>query len=398
MSTTYITNLAASRIVDAVTGQPVFVGPLQVQPVFALWAETYESNVHPRTPSWSLHHIGDKNSTMAFVLRSAAGCEGRMLRYHKESHTPPERLVRRWRQALSAPSIASIHMVAIRFGPSYRELDAKCFGAIRTILERYPASGATCSLEHGLSIDTNKPGAWDVICELVARSTDTSVFPWRVFPRSKPPAGEFYEAMGLPVPAAPRRSRDVTCRGRRVPRVFDVYAALQADSSLLETTKASRSYLAIYLDGTAHVGWPCELIDRFARGRAISAELAEPGVAERLISAARERIRQATLLPSNAVLTIPRPTKPGTEASAADWDLLSLFFPSSQAVQAEGEAPRLEVRGDQLLVRENVRVVMGWFERAGDAKAFISGVDDEPAATIPIGELQQSLSDETATG
>lgn len=76
MSTTFITAIAAGRVIDPITQRPVFIGPAGIQPVFALWAQTYESNVWPKTPNWCLRHIGDERSAVAFILKTAGACEG----------------------------------------------------------------------------------------------------------------------------------------------------------------------------------------------------------------------------------------------------------------------------------------------------------------------------------
>ncbi|MBY0611552.1 MAG: hypothetical protein K2P80_05155 [Beijerinckiaceae bacterium] len=48
--------------------------------VYALFEQSYESNVSPRTPRWSCHHLGRIESTLTRIFDISADCEGGMVK------------------------------------------------------------------------------------------------------------------------------------------------------------------------------------------------------------------------------------------------------------------------------------------------------------------------------
>ncbi|NJN00309.1 MAG: hypothetical protein HC793_01120 [Aquincola sp.] len=122
MSSTIITAIRAARVINPITQQPVFIGPVGNLPVIALFEQAYESNVWPKTPDWCMRYIGEPRGAMEFILKAAGVCEGGMLKWHKERRTQPESCIRRWRRALAAP--VPFHPAAgyLHFGTSYMHL------------------------------------------------------------------------------------------------------------------------------------------------------------------------------------------------------------------------------------------------------------------------------------
>ena len=369
VSTTIISAIRAGRVVDPVTHRPVFIGPAFIQPVFALWEETYESNVWPKTPTWCMRYVGEPRGAMEFILKAAGVCEGGMLRWQKERRTQPESCIRRWRRALAAPVPFAPASVYLNFGESYMNLPAASLATVQAILEKYLPGADTHVDNLGRHIDLSKAAAWDAVCELTARH-ETGALPWRLF-RSGPPDSTPDPALGIPKPKADGRRGDVTKRGGRLPLVFDLGAEEELGVADSSRVKEHRDHLALHHDGEVHIGWPYSLIGHFTASRVLRPELAEPGVAEPLIAAMREATVQAAPLPLEATLTIPRVEGTTGDWAGLAWDALANQVPPTCSVWAGGQK-RLQVTVGELVSAGLLRAVLVMLRRLDDAKAWIS--------------------------
>lgn len=72
--------------------------------IWTLFEKTYESNVHPHTPHWSVRAIGRIDGALRSIFSGAAACEGGSLRGRSGSISP-ETHIDRWMAALRHPVV-----------------------------------------------------------------------------------------------------------------------------------------------------------------------------------------------------------------------------------------------------------------------------------------------------
>lgn len=339
MSSTIITAIKAARVLNPWTAAPAYMGPGGNLPVFVLFEAGYESNVYPKTPRWQASCVGDADTCRDYVLRAAASCEGGMLRWHKERSTTPERAIGRWRKALAAPVTVEIADLEVRFAPSYNRVSPDRRGAYDEILARHPGVAPRVNTPGSLELSMRDVAEWNFVVELLTRRSETHLCPWMLLDRAAP-MSEPRPDLGIPRPRPPKG--DVTKRCRRLPQVFDLLPIEEQNANGTEAAKSWRNHLAIYSDGTLHVGWAYSLIGHYVGQHLRAVERAEPGTAEPLATAMRCLV-EAALGPSPGMrLQLRRPEQFERPEYEAAWQgLVGLVgHPAFQASQAAALAVR----------------------------------------------------------
>jgi hypothetical protein len=104
VSSTYTVGKQAAAFRDA-AGQSFFI----------LFEQTYESNVHPRTPRWSCTYIGRLPGAVRKIFAHASAAEGGMLR-NRTGNMTPESYIESWLRQLTAPVGYPDHPVRLAVG------------------------------------------------------------------------------------------------------------------------------------------------------------------------------------------------------------------------------------------------------------------------------------------
>lgn len=258
MGSTIFSNNKAFAVRNPKTGEPVYM----------LYEETYESNVHPHDPNWSCRYIGGIRGAMEIIFNSASVCEGGMLR-SRGGHLAPENYIRRWLDALKAPYVMPDRYVTLTAGSDYMHLLRKDrLPALRTALSGN--AKATTLLDQIEQTGEAEVRLHENIDAIVAILQAAEVTPWRLV---KVPYDEC--EMDASLGYAPKKARNFEVE---VPEALVV----DRDERLLKGP-----------DGHWRAaGWAYSIVGQFVR-ELWETEMREPGSYRKRIQAYRDAVNNA---------------------------------------------------------------------------------------------------------
>ena len=267
MGSTYSVGKAAGVIVDPSTGGTYY----------ALFEETFESNVSPRTPRWSAIHFGTERSCIEMIVKVSSACEGGMLKGSR-GDILPENYIRQWRHALRDAGRLSRTTISVTVGEGLYQTSRECLPGIRSAAI---ALGVDLREEEGkLSFELGQGNSLALLERLTSQEEICRFSIWKVLDRGcidySSPAGLYL----MPRPAI--RQPDVRTKVLRV----------CAGGNQVEPT-----YL-VNADGSWRMaGWAYSTVGSFVRQETLATELIRPGSAEGMITAFRNLVKHAAVAP-----------------------------------------------------------------------------------------------------
>lgn len=272
MSSTYVVGKSAAACVD------------EKGTVFFLLAEqSYESNVHPRTPHWCNTFFGTYETCMARMIRSAGSIEGGSLRGDART---PSAWIKQWREELANPVRLDKSVVEAEFGSGLYGLPEQHRAAVNVLLASYGFSAADGPK---LSIDMNSDGALRLLADLTDGRFE-GFYAWRLFRNSVYYSAPFPE-LGTPIPPPAKVALDV--------HVYTLPGA--------STCKTEQEHVIVGRDGVRLTGWEYSTVDSFVSNEVVELERAHPGSAETAVREFRKVLKVKTVLPGSTRVTLVRP-------------------------------------------------------------------------------------------
>lgn len=107
---------------------------------YALFEETYESNVYPHHPCWSAIYFGTAQACMDRIIWHAEYCEGGMTK-EEGGNTTPSAYIKHWREAMSNPTELSGEWTEASFGNGIYVLDPAMRPQIEAVLHTHSHPG-----------------------------------------------------------------------------------------------------------------------------------------------------------------------------------------------------------------------------------------------------------------
>lgn len=236
---------------------------------FALFEQTYESNVFPQRPTWCAIYFGTAEACMDRIISHATACEGGMLK-EKGGDATPSAYIKHWREAMADPVSLRRGVVSAEFGKGIYTLDDDKRSAIDAILAKHGHPGV---IDNKVSIKVGEQP------ELLQAIIDARTPAWKFIDRSD----VIHESAKDWAAYSPS-----LCSGA-VPELDVFY--------IQEKPNYDREHW-VRLDGQmVSMGWSYSiighLIDRFGK----PAEKTNPGSVESVIKAIRARVKKAVPFP-----------------------------------------------------------------------------------------------------
>ncbi|ABM97090.1 hypothetical protein [Methylibium petroleiphilum] len=272
MSSTYVVGKAAAACVDE--KGTVF---------FLLSEQSYESNVHPRTPRWCTTFFGTYEACIARMIRSAGAIEGGSLRGDART---PSAWIKHWREHLANPVRLEKGLVEGEFGPGLYKLPEAHRDAVNALLASY---GFPAAEGPKLTIDMNADGALRLLADLTDGRFE-GFYAWRFFSNAVYRSIPFPE-IGTPIPAPAKVSLDV--------QVYTLPGA--------STCGTEQEHVIVGRDGARLTGWEYSTVGSFVSNEVIELEMATPGSAEPALREFRKVLKSKTVLPASTRVTLVRP-------------------------------------------------------------------------------------------
>lgn len=267
-----------------------FLWKTPAEPIFFLYEEAYEKNVHPHRPEWSCVGVFRALDALPDLFRWAGVCEGGLLQTRK-GHTTPEAYLRSWKKAFS---YAYPYQGSTTFRLARPLRDALSSGEPADLqAHQVPALGANklAAWNAGAGVEFTLPEDYEAFSQLMQQG---KIARYRVL-GSRPgpedgPAEDFSQrifrkaapAQDLPVPKFAKLPA-----GLRDEHLYEV------QGSLLRKR-----------------GWPYSVVGSFVAQYAAT-ELAEPGHFEQRLASFRQAVRDAQELPLATKVQV----EPSTDAS-----------------------------------------------------------------------------------
>lgn len=88
---------------------------------YALFEQTYESNVHPQVPHWCAIFFGTAEACMKRIIDYAGACEGGCLK-EQGGWTTPSAYLKHWRNAMANPLELTTRTISVPFGEGLHAL------------------------------------------------------------------------------------------------------------------------------------------------------------------------------------------------------------------------------------------------------------------------------------
>lgn len=268
MGSTIITDKRAAAIIAA-----------DGTPFFALFAQTYESNVYPQTPRWSCFTFGTAEHCMTRIIEDAASTEGGGLRARNGRITPTS-YIASWRKCLANPVELTVDTVCGKIGNGFSNIDPESQTIVKTVLGRHGiALGADGSITISL---VEKPQALEQLL------TELKLGAWRFIDGARFGSTVFEAAAYAPK----------LCQGDEIhiPIVF-----------LQQAEGAERDHWVLMPDGsTSCTGWEYSTVQRLIHQYVVPAETARPGCAEDVIRRIRQCVSQRIALSPDQPVSVYR--------------------------------------------------------------------------------------------
>lgn len=249
---------------------------------YALFEQTYESNVFPQRPRWGCRHFGTAESCMRRIICDAAATEGGILK--GKGRSTPTAWLKQWREEMAAPTRLEGSKVKGRFGPGLYAIDPEKQDAATAVLAEHGIQVTDDQFEIDL---TTHPQALQDLIEKARVSAwkfiDGSAF------HSTPEEWAGYN------PAKQKAD----------PLLVTVFYAKQE-------TRSEREHWAIYPSGEIRsLGWAYNAIETLIRDFAIPSEMLKPGSAESMMRAVRARVETESIeMPPDQVIVATRSDAP----------------------------------------------------------------------------------------
>lgn len=249
-------------------------------PFYVMYEESYESNVHPKTPRWSCVALGSLERIMRRIFVSASSCEGGMLKGSGGRDISPEGYVAGWLKELANPVICEDRTITLEAGD--RWTSAIPNSALEATLAQLVSLGRqdiATELEEKKSIKLSLHAESGLIESLYVGG---SMAPWRIIPDTS----AHHWARRVPeLGYAPAKTKlfDV-----KVPRFYKINP--KEDNRLI-------------LDEAGQwrcVGWDYSIVGSYVAGL-WEAELREPGSYRTRIKAYRDALKGSPYLPKTGV-------------------------------------------------------------------------------------------------
>lgn len=151
---------------------------------YVMFCETCESNVFPRTPHWSAHHVGTLPEVLSRNVEYVDCCEGGMTKGARGQPIRPETFVRRSEEALAMANVITGNLT-LEFGKSLYSIPLETLAKFDEAAQRAGITiecareceqyGSKCAYR---TLDVGDPTTVDVLLEFLR---DADLPPWRIF-------------------------------------------------------------------------------------------------------------------------------------------------------------------------------------------------------------------------
>lgn len=136
---------------------------------YALFEQTYESNVFPHNPHWGAVYFGTAEGCMERIINHASCCEGGTLK-ERGGMTTPSAYIKHWREALANPVTLRKGVATAEFGNGIYKLPEDNRATIEAILAKHGHPGV---IGNKVSIDFGAQP--ELLQEIIDAKTST----WR---------------------------------------------------------------------------------------------------------------------------------------------------------------------------------------------------------------------------
>lgn len=243
---------------------------------YALFEQTFESNVFPQTPRWSAIYFGTAAACMDTIIKYSAACEGGCLK-ERGGDTTPSAYIKHWREALANPvELASDRSLTASFGNGIYKLDPESRPQVEALLSKHGHPGV-----EGDKLVLQLPTHVELLADLAAAGTPT----WR-----------FLDESGTYSYPNPQLGYQPAAAKGEVPAFSALYAKDKPSYDSEFWISAEGSIL-----GTGwHYSTISHLIHRFVR----PSEARFPGSAESAIKQIRAVVKEAVPFPNGQRIEI----------------------------------------------------------------------------------------------
>ncbi|MCF5381983.1 hypothetical protein GIW05_00405 [Pseudomonas syringae] len=249
-------------------------------PFYVMYEESYESNVHPRTPRWSCVALGSLERIMRRIFASGSSCEGGMLKGSSGRDISPEAYISGWLKELANPVICQDHTITLEAGNSWRSAipDSELENTMARLVSLGRQDIAT-ELEEKKSIKLSLHAESALIEALYVGG---SMSPWRIIPDT---SAHHWEKRIPELGYAPAKTKvfDV-----KVPRFYKINPN-EHNRLILDEGGQWRC-----------AGWDYSIVGSYVVGLWES-EMLEPGSYRTRIKAYREALKGSPYLPKLGV-------------------------------------------------------------------------------------------------
>lgn len=234
---------------------------------YALFEQTYESNVWPRTPRWCARFFGTAEACMERIVAWSTDCEGGMLK-GSNGDISPSTYIKQWREAMATPVEFAGRVKQVEFGDGLYKLDPDKRDAAAVILARHGHPGIH---DNKVVIDVRYQP--EILADLISEMG----YAWRFLDIHNSSANKWATTWAAYTPAA---------NSVKLPGQIEVFYL--PDPKLRPDNEHW-----IRIDGKVmHTGWEYSTIRRLIGLLAVEAEKRVPGSAENVIKQIRRLVKQ----------------------------------------------------------------------------------------------------------
>lgn len=140
----------------------------------AMFEESYESNVHPRTPRWGARSLGSAEHSIRIAVAGSADAEGGMLK-GRSGPTTPTAFIRKWRAEFAKPRALLRHDIKISFRGGFSGAKPEMLEAARKVAQQFGIAGGDRA---DALLLPNVPGQLTALAALIRERASTGVLPW----------------------------------------------------------------------------------------------------------------------------------------------------------------------------------------------------------------------------
>lgn len=246
---------------------------------YALFEQTYESNVFPKTPTWGCRYFGTIESCMSRIIHDAAATEGGILK-ETSGRVSPSAYIKHWRREFLWPMSLKTTIVRAKFGTGFRDLPLEKRSAVSALLEAHGLTTVDDTVE--LNLHQN-PDTFQALID------EEKLSVWKFL------SGTDFES---PVQGA------AIYRTAKQPSAFD---DLPVSLFFLDQDNADREYWVMDENGRmAGSGWAFSTIEKLICTYAVASERSRPGSAEETIRLIRQTMGSASPLLDECPVSIQR--------------------------------------------------------------------------------------------